>query len=132
MDALYSFKHFISPIQQALEMMRDCGGGIFNPMITKLTLLLIVLVGAKQDVVISNFRRLQSCAYATGKLLRLSSSKSIYLVENCTLRIFPDADTFAHFGFDFSNVIVITDGMHCITFQSLDRNRTSQTLNEQH
>jgi hypothetical protein len=82
-------------------------------MITALILLSSVLVGAKQDEIISNLTSLRSCAYATGKLLRLAGSKSIYLVENCTLRIFPDIATFVHFGFDFSDVILINDGKDC-------------------
>jgi hypothetical protein len=94
-------------------MSRYCGGSETRQMITALIFLSFVLVGAKQDEIISNLRSLRSCAFATGKLLRLASSKSIYLVENCTLRIFPDVTTFSHFGFDFSDVILVNDGKDC-------------------
>lgn len=102
-------------------MNRGCRDSMLRTMITKLTLLLIVLVGAKKDEVISNLRSSQSCAYATGKLLRVSGSKAIYLVQNCTLRLFPDAATFSQLGYDFSDVIVMNDGEHCLALNSLQR-----------
>lgn len=48
---------------------------------------------------------------AEGELIRPGSSKVVYLVQNGTLRGFPNYHTFVSYGRDFSEVVVLPDWM---------------------
>jgi hypothetical protein len=50
-----------------------------------------------------------ACLLEDGKLVKYRNKLSVYLIENCTRREFPDANTFVEMGHDFSRVEVVGD-----------------------